>query len=176
MVDIKEVAQFLETAEGQALVAPKIDAAVTKGIQTFRTKTMPDLIEAEIVKRNPAETPAEKRLRQIETELAQERKARAKETQKLKIIQSGINANYADFLVGDSEEQTQANVKAFTDTYNVDLEERITKKLGADSGRRPENNVVDIKDLDGQIKVAQEGRDVAELIRLKNLKLQGLKA
>ncbi|WP_157801087.1 capsid assembly scaffolding protein Gp46 family protein [Bacillus solitudinis] len=48
------VTAFLDTEDGKKLLQPKLDSYFTKGLDTFKQKSMPQLIEDEIAKRNPA--------------------------------------------------------------------------------------------------------------------------
>ena len=173
-IDKQELETWLVTEEGKQWLNPKIDHAVSKGINTFKEKTLPSLISEEIAKANPTDTPEQKRLKQIENDLTQERKLRTKEILKTKVVtkfaEAGISTDIADFVIADDEESTNANVTRVTEVWKSALEKAVSKQLGT-NGRLPQNNVLDMKTIDDQIKAAYDNRNVSELIRLKNLKL-----
>ena len=172
-VTVVDVEAFVATDEGRQWLSPKLDQAVTKGINTYKEKTLPGLVEDAIRVAHPAETPEQKRLRTLETDLAQERKFRNREVMKSKIISQfaadGISTEIADFIVADDEESTNANVLKIKDIWKTSLTKEVTKQLGV-TGRQPQNNTLDAATIDAQIKIATENRNVTEMIRLKNLK------
>jgi hypothetical protein len=70
------VSGYLQTGEGKALIQPMLDQRVTDAIKTHDEKSKAKVeaavkagIAAEMLRLNPQETPAEKRLREVEDKL-----------------------------------------------------------------------------------------------------------
>lgn len=164
---------FVETEDGKKWLQPKLDYNFTKGLETYRTKTLPGLVEEGIRKAYPAETEDQKKLRMLESELATERKARTRESLRAQatrdLSSKGIDASLADFVLGETIEDTNANVIKLNEAWDKALQVSVEKKL-ASGGRLPQNNTLDLKTIDDRIKVAEAGKDVRESIRLKNEK------
>ena len=168
-----EVIQFLETEEGKTVLQPKLDYAISKGLDTYKQKTLPGLIEEGVRKAYPAETDDQKKLRTLETELAAERKARNKETLRAQaakdLATKGIPADLADFVIGETIEDTNSNILKLNTSWEKSLKDVVQLKLG-ENGRHIQNNTLDMKTLDDRIKVSETEKNVAESIRLKNEK------
>lgn len=60
---------FIETPEGQKLLQPKLDQFFSKGLETWKQKSMPDIIKAEadkvISQKFPEETIEQKQIREL---------------------------------------------------------------------------------------------------------------
>lgn len=134
-INIKE---YLETPEGKREIQPILDSYFTKGLQTWKEKTMPSLIEEEIKKRFPDETEEQKRLRILEEELAKERQARLKSDLINKATQiatqKGMPVELVGYFVGQDEEETINNLTALEEIWTRSIEKVIKEKF-KDSGR-----------------------------------------
>jgi len=133
-VNLDSVKEFLEKDEdGKKYLQSQKDAAVTKGIDTFKEKTMPGLIEEQISKKFPEETAEQKRLRQLEddnkkfqNEVKRERllnKAIAHATEK------GFPTKFIEKFLGEDEETTLASIDAFGEMYNTSVSAAVETKF-----------------------------------------------
>ena len=136
------VTAFLDTAEGKKLLQPKLDQHFTKGLETWKEKTLPSLLEEEIKKKFPAETEEQKRLRKLEEELAQERQARLKSELVNKATtlatQKGLPVELVSYFVGQDEDTTVGNLTALETTWQQAIEKAVEAKF-KDNGRSPNN-------------------------------------
>ena len=62
---------ILEIAEGQKLIQPKLDKYFNKGLETWKQNNLEKLIDEEIAKRYPEETPEMRRIKELEQKLAE---------------------------------------------------------------------------------------------------------
>lgn len=134
------VAAFLDTAEGKKILQPKLDQHFTKGLETWKEKTLPGLLEEEIKKKFPDETEEQKRLRILEDELTKERQARIKSELANKATtlatQKGLPVDLVPYFVGQDEETTLANIGNLETIYQKHLQASVEAKF-KENGRTP---------------------------------------
>ncbi|MBS6006888.1 MAG: DUF4355 domain-containing protein [Clostridium baratii] len=117
-----------------------VDGKVTKGIESFKKKSMPKLIEAEVLKRTGEnETPEQKAIRDLQTKLEnmEKEKARAEMVAKFKdtLTEKNIPSNLINFVLGDDEEATNANITLFENTMQSYINNQVQSKLN--NGYKP---------------------------------------
>lgn len=117
-----------------------VDGKVTKGIESFKKKSMPKLIEAEVLKRTGEnETPEQKAIRELQDKLdnMEKEKARAEMVAKFKdtLTEKNIPSNLIDFVLGDDEEATNANITLFENTMQSYINNQVQSKLN--NGYKP---------------------------------------
>lgn len=129
---------FLDTDEGKKLIQPKMDAHFTKGLETWKTNNLQKLVDDEVAKRNPAETPEQKELKKLREEIENERKARNRETlvnKALKVAkEKSLPDGIIDFFIADDEETTLANLSKLEEDYSKAVQSAIEIKF-KESGR-----------------------------------------
>lgn len=134
------VSSFLDTTEGKKLLQPRLDQHFTKGLETWKEKTLPTLLDDEIKKKFPGETEEQKRLRKLEEELAQERQARVKSELINKATtlatQKGLPVEIVSYFVGQDEDSTTNNLTALETIWQQNLEKAVEAKF-KESGRTP---------------------------------------
>ena len=134
------VTAFLDTAEGKKLLQPKLDQHFTKGLETWKEKTLPSLLEEEIKKKFPAETEEQKRLRKLEEELEKERQTRIRAELMNKATtlatQKGLPVELVSYFVGQDEDTTVGNLTALETTWQQAIEKAVEAKF-KDNGRSP---------------------------------------
>lgn len=117
-----------------------VDSKVTKGIETFKANSMPKLIEAEVLKRSgAAETPEAKAIRELQEKLnnMEKEKARAEMVAKFKdaLTEKNIPGNLIDFVLGEDEEATNANITLFENSMQSYINNQVQSKLN--NGYKP---------------------------------------
>ena len=129
----KKVKTFLETDAGKKLIQPMLDSYFTKGLESWKEKTMPGLIEEEIKKKFPDETEEQKRLRKLEEELAKERQARTKSELINKATtlatQKGLPVEVVHYFVGQDEDETVNNLTALENIWQANIEKVVSEKF-----------------------------------------------
>lgn len=108
------VKTFLDTSEGKKVLQPKLDAHFTKGLETWKTNNLDALVDEEVKKRNPDETPEQKRIRELEEKLQKQEKesklSKLKETALKHATKQGLDSSFAskyiERFLGDDETAT----------------------------------------------------------------------
>ena len=139
LVTADAVRGFLEANdEGKKLFGSLADKRVTDAIATYRDKTVPGLVAAEVAKLNPEDTPDQKRIKVLETGIAEERAARTREALKTRalgfVAQKGLPADVAglaDMLLGQDEATTDANLARFAEVFDASVGLAVAGKFKA---------------------------------------------
>ena len=130
-VDLDGAKNYLETSEdGKSY----FDTKVGKALENYRLNTVPKLVDAEILKRNPSLTPQEIEMQNLKQEIEniKKEKFKAEMSSKYKdvLAEKKIPSNMVDFLLNDDEETTNANITIFEDSMKSYIEEAIKAKFG----------------------------------------------
>ena len=124
---------FLDTEDGKKLLQPKIDKHFTKGLETWKANNLNTLIETELAKRNPAETPEAKQIRELNDKLTNMEKATQREKLKNMAIkglnEKGLPVGLADYFSVDTEDGV-TEIVSFLDTqWKSAIENTVNERL-----------------------------------------------
>lgn len=123
------VSGYLETKDGKKLLQPILDKNFNKGLETWKEKTLPGLIEEEVQKRNPQKTEDQKRIEKLEQQLEQEKKDRQREVLMNKALEIATEKKLPTKLIarflGDDEESTLANLGEFEEVLSSHVKEQV---------------------------------------------------
>jgi len=136
---------WLESAdEGKKLAQSLTDKRVTDAVETYRQKTLPGLVQAEVVKLNPPKSEPERRIEAIEQELVNEKAARAREALKTRALgyigQKALPAELStlvDHLIGHDEETTDANLRRLEEAFAGALGKAVDARFKTDGTKPP---------------------------------------
>ncbi|HDC9561716.1 TPA: DUF4355 domain-containing protein [Staphylococcus aureus] len=137
-VSVDDVKGFLDTEEGKRFIQPELDRYHSKGLESWKEKNLEDLIEQEVRKRNPEQSEEQKRISALEREL-EKRDAEAKR-EKLrsnalgKAQELNLPTSLVDRFLGDSDEDTEQNLKALKETFDKYVQKGVESKFKS-SGR-----------------------------------------
>lgn len=137
-VSVDDVKGFLDTEEGKLFIQPELDRYHSKGLESWKEKNLEDLIEQEVRKRNPEQSEEQKRISALEQEL-EKRDAEAKR-EKLrsnalgKAQELNLPTSLVDRFLGDSDEDTEQNLKALKETFDKYVQKGVESKFKS-SGR-----------------------------------------
>ncbi|HDK7408300.1 TPA: DUF4355 domain-containing protein [Staphylococcus aureus] len=137
-VSVDDVKGFLDTEEGKRFIQPELDRYHSKGLESWKEKNLEDLIEQEVRKRNPEQSEEQKRISALEQEL-EKRDAEAKR-EKLrsnalgKAQELNLPTSLVDRFLGDSDEDTERNLKALKETFDKYVQKGVESKFKS-SGR-----------------------------------------
>lgn len=137
-VSVDDVKGFLDTEEGKRFIQPELDRYHSKGLESWKEKNLKDLIEQEVRKRNPEQSEEQKRISALEQEL-EKRDAEAKR-EKLrsnalgKAQELNLPTSLVDRFLGDSDEDTEQNLKALKETFDKYVQKGVESKFKS-SGR-----------------------------------------
>jgi len=147
LVTLEGVTSFLETNEdGKKLLQSKVDSNFTKGLETWKTNNLEKIISDEVAKRNPTETPEQKRYRELEERVEKAEKERAREILKNKALstfsEKKLPTFFVDHLIGNDEVSTTENITKFEEVWKTQKEEFLKSNAQSfgNKGNNPPNN------------------------------------
>ncbi len=143
-VTLETVKDFLENnEEGKKFLQSQKDAAVTKGIETFKEKTLPKLVDEEIAKRYPPESEEQKKLRELmEKQEKLEREIKRKELLAVATktaAEKGLPVQLVEKFIGEDEESTLKNLETFESVFAESVKAAVEGKFKV-NGREPGGN------------------------------------
>lgn len=128
----------LEEAEFKSFMDSEKDKHSAKAIATaldnFKKKDMQKLIDAEVLKRTgDNETPEQKRIRELEEQFAnlQKEKAKSEMISKYKdvLTEKHIPTNLIDFLLGEDDDLTNANINLFENSMKEYIDNKVNDRI-----------------------------------------------
>lgn len=152
----EDVEGFLDTREGQKLLQPRLDRNFSKGLETWKEKNLDELIEEEVKKRNPEETPEQKRIRELEEKIQKAEKESQRERLMNKAVshasEKGLPTDIVSFFIGEDEDSTMTNLATLEEKYQAAVEKAVNQKFkenGTDFnlGNERQTSSVDIAGL-----------------------------
>ncbi|EST12053.1 DUF4355 domain-containing protein [Sporolactobacillus laevolacticus] len=139
---LESVQKFLnEDDGGKKWLNSFADSRVTQGINTFKEKSLPEILEKEIAKRYPAETPEQKALRELKQKFEDSEKQRDRETLKSKALTAasakGLPTDLVDFFIGNDEETTTGNLGKLEAAFKAYEQKIVNEKFKQNGGTPP---------------------------------------
>lgn len=127
------ISGYLESDEGKKLLQPKLDSYFSKGLETWKNNNLQKIIDEEVTKRNPAETPEQKAIRELQQQMAktQAEKVKAEQIALGQAIASekGLPTSLVPYFVGDNESDTRNKLNFLELEYKSTLEKQIEARL-----------------------------------------------
>jgi hypothetical protein len=126
-VTVNGATTFLESEEGKKLLQPKLDSYFTKGLETWKGNNLKKIIDDEVAKRNPSETPEQKMYRELKEQFEESERKRIRESLKNRALSSlsekKLPTHFVDYLIGVDENSTTENLTKFEETWKNAKEE-----------------------------------------------------
>lgn len=128
-----KVKAYLDTPDGKALIQPMMDKRVTEALDTYKRKTFDNEVNArvaaELLKRNPEETPEQKRVRELEENMRRMKEEQEMERLKSQIkdlaFKEGVSLDFIDNIPFTSVEQANLYIRNF----KTEIENAKTAKV-----------------------------------------------
>lgn len=165
-VSVDDVKGFLDTEEGKRFIQPELDRYHSKGLESWKEKNLEDLIEQEVRKRNPEQSEEQKRISALEQELekrdaeAKREKLRSKALGKAQEL--NLPTSLVDRFLGDSDEDTEQNLKALKETFDKYVQKGVESKFKS-SGR-------DVKESQNQDLDPSNVKSIEEMAKEINIR------
>jgi len=177
-----KVEGWLETEEGKGYIQPLFDRRVSQGINSYKenqfAQAVKAQVDAEMLKRNPAETPEQIRLREVEKKLEEQERARRKAEQTSIAVkylsERGMNTGeLVDRLVGESEEDTRMRIDQLAALIELEKKKAVNQVLASESrvpksGESEDLMFTEISQLEAYLK---KNPDKYEAVRPQYIKL-----
>lgn len=179
-VTAESVQAYLDTDEGRKILQPINDRYFTKGLETWKEKSFPSLLEDEIKKRFPDETPEQKEIREMKEQLNQVKQERQMEALKAvaiqKLTEKKLPTSMLQFVLkGDTEEAISSNIegieKEIATAVKALTEEEVNKRFNSSSqprgneapdGKSLSRDEFDKLDPSAQMKAVKDGYQITE--------------
>lgn len=140
----EKVEGFLKTYEGKKLLQPILDKNFNKGLETWKTNNLEELIDTEVKKRNPDKTPEQIEIEKLKKQIEDEKNARNRETLVNKALKVAKEKNLpdaiVDFFIGQDEETTLSNLTILEESFNKAVTDAVNIKF-KESGRSPAQGI-----------------------------------
>lgn len=165
-VSVDDVKGFLDTEEGKRFIQPELDRYHTKGLESWKEKNLESLIEKEVQKRNPEQSEEQKRITALEQELekrdAEAKREKLKSYALSKAQELNIPSSLVDRFVGETDEDTDANLKSLKETFDKHIQEGVDSKFKA-SGR-------DVRDVQENNPTPPHVKSIEEMAQEVNIR------
>jgi len=144
-LSVEEMQQlFSENQDYKKWLDSEKDKHFSKGLETWKKNNLQKLIDEEISKRYPAETPEQRKVRELEEKIKQMEQEKTKEALKNKALtvlsEKKLPSSIVDFMIGDSEESTLSNLAKFEEVFNTHIQNAIEEKLKSSGTNLNANN------------------------------------
>lgn len=145
-VSVQEVQQMLvENEELKKFFDSEKDKHFSKGLETWKQKTLPKLIDEEIKKRFPEADPKDVKLKELEAKIQQMEQEKQRELLKNKALtlatEKKLPIQLIDFLIDQDEETTLQNLTTFEEVWTSHLQTLVDEKLKS-TGVQPKETTV----------------------------------
>lgn len=138
---VEDFKKFMETEEGRKILNPMFDKRVSTAIETWKTNNIDKVVNDELVKRGFVQTDEQKKMMELENEIASIRKEKEMAEKRAialaELNANGLNATLADYIPHDSEESIRNGVTTFKSILD-DLVAQEVKKKTAGTGAKPQ--------------------------------------
>ena len=126
------------TTEERRTVQPFLDKYHNKGLESWKKNHLESIIEDEVTKRNPGETPEQKRIRALEQKLEEaerkEKQSRLKSFASDLATQKNLPLDLVGFFVGPDETATEQNIETLDRVVGEHIESQVKARF-RDTGR-----------------------------------------
>ncbi|MDF3139671.1 DUF4355 domain-containing protein [Staphylococcus aureus] len=165
-VSVDDVKGFLDTEEGKRFIQPELDRYHSKGLESWKEKNLEDLIEQEVRKRNPEQSEEQKRISALEQELeksdAEAKREKLRSNALGKAQELNLPTSLVDRFLGDSDEDTEQNLKALKETFDKYVQKGVESKFKS-SGR-------DVKESQNQDLDPSNVKSIEEMAKEINIR------
>ena len=155
-IGLEDFKKVLESnKEVKAYYQSALDSGIGKGVATFKSETLPGIIEEELKKaNNKKKTPEQLELEELKAkfEALEKEKAKADMTTKYTkvLTEKGLNTDLINFVLGENDETTTQNIESIEKIINGAVDNGVKNKLSSSSYTPPSESNVD-NSLNAQI-------------------------
>jgi hypothetical protein len=142
--NVLEKGDILTAATTNTTVKSELDSEKDKhyntALETWKTNNLSKIIDEEVSKRNPTETPEQKMIADLQKKFEESENGRKREALMNVALgvatDKGLPKGILDKLLGDDETATLANIEAFATEYNTTVQAAVDAKFKT-GGREP---------------------------------------
>ena len=142
------VTKYLDTDDGKKMMQPKLDSYFSKGLETWKTNNLDNLVNAKVKELYPDADPKDTEIAAMKAELEKikaESQRKDLTNQALKIAnEKGLPVDLVSFFVGADEKTTTTNMSKLETAFTTALSEAVKNKLKGESYVPPDGETEDI--------------------------------
>lgn len=132
------VDNYLNGDEGKKVLQPRLDRHFTKSLDSWKDNNLQTIIDQKINESHPAETEADKKLRQMQDRLNlmenEKNRSSIKATAMMELNEKGLPSSVADFMVADSLESTRDRINMFETEFKMAVKAEVETRLKTSGG------------------------------------------
>jgi hypothetical protein len=141
---VEEVQKFVsENQDGRKWFDSEKDRHFSKGLETFKEKTMPSILDAEIKKRFPEKDAKDLELEKIKAELQKIQSEKVRESLTNKAIklanEKKLPLDIVDFFISEDEDKTTSNLSKLEEVWGNQLKVAVEERLKSSTYVPPNN-------------------------------------
>lgn len=144
--DAEVARRWLDTADGKKHLQSTTDVALQSAIETWKTNNLDKLVRQKYDELHPAEDPREKQIRDLTARLDAQEKQSLRKDLRLKTLsaltEKGVPTDLTDYIIGDDETSTDANIETITrlwvDKLSESVEAEVQKRLKGIGSKSPD--------------------------------------
>ena len=143
--DVEIARRWLDTPDGKRHLQAATDVELRKAIETWKSNNVEKLVQEKYDELHPAEDPREKQIRDLTARLDAQEKQSLRKDLRLKTLsaltEKGVPTDLTDYIIGDDETSTDANIETITrlwgDKLSESVEAEVQKRLKGLSSKSP---------------------------------------
>lgn len=139
------VKQFLiDDEDGRKWLQGETDRKVSKAIETFKSESMPEIIEEKVKQANPDETPEQKELRELKEKFEKAEADRTREARTNRVLkqlnEKQLPTDVVDLLITDDDEKTNKNLELFEQVLGKAVDAGVRTRLKENGSDPPKGD------------------------------------
>lgn len=139
------VNQYLESEDGKKLIQPTLDKYHNKSLESWKTSSLPKLIDEEVKKKYPDADPKDLELQSIRSEMeSMKREVVLKDVTNKALsvaIEKKIPQEFVPFVVTEDEKTTIKNLDTVLSIFNTYIAAAVEEKLKSNTYVPPNGNL-----------------------------------
>ncbi|MED3346614.1 DUF4355 domain-containing protein, partial [Bacillus thuringiensis] len=132
----------LETDEGKKFLQPKLDSFFSKSLGVWKQNHLQKLMDDAVLAANPAETPEQKRIKELELKWQQSEKQAVRAQQRSTALslatEKKLPTGLVDYFVRDSESETREAINTYEMEWKSAIQTYAENYLGSNTPK-PQN-------------------------------------
>lgn len=163
----EKVQNYLDTApEAKAWLDSIKDKHLQKGLETWKSNHLEEMINGEIKKRFPEKSEQELEVERLKAEIGKMKSEKERESLTNKAMQLASEKNLpidlVGFFIGENEESTVQNLKAFETTFQSAIQKALEERIKSNGYTPPKAN--------GTVDTDLEKLSMTDYIKVRNRK------
>lgn len=145
------VNNYLDSDQGKKILQPRMDRNFNKGLESWKQNNLEKILNEEITKRFPNETPEQKEIRELRKQMEQIKQEAVREKLTAQATElaskSGLPAALVKYFVGSTEEETRCNLEIFESEFKAQLDQSVVERTKGTTPTTPTQSIAPTADM-----------------------------